>query len=116
DQRRSYQGQARKGLASVCEFRRDWAGARTHLAAWLELEPKNGQVRQRFAGVLFFLDKADDAYAELQKAVKDDPKLDPPMVTMGLLWSSKGDVKKARQWLERATQVQPNPLRVPLAY
>ncbi len=116
EQRKAYLSQAHKGLATVCEARRDWAGARTHLTAWLELEPRNGHIHQRLAGVLFFLDKPDDAYAELQKAIKDDPKLDPPMVTMGQLWTGKGDLRKARQWFERATQVEPNRLRVHLAY
>jgi uncharacterized protein (TIGR02996 family) len=116
DQRKAFQNQARAGLASAYEARRDWAGARTHLTAWLESDPKNGQVRTRLARALFFLDKADDAYAELQRAVKDDATLEPPTVTMGKLWTNKGDFIKAREWLERAIKAEPSSVRVHLAY
>jgi tetratricopeptide (TPR) repeat protein len=116
EQRKTYLAQARAGLAAAYERRQDWAGARTHLAAWLEDDPKNGQLRRRLAQALFFLDKADDAYSELQQAVKDDSTLDSPNITMGRLWTMKGDAKKAREWLEKATKADPASPRVHLAY
>jgi tetratricopeptide (TPR) repeat protein len=116
DQKKNFQGQARTGMAAAYENRRDWAGARTHLAALLDLDPKNGPLRQRLARALFFLDKPDDAYAELQEAVKIDSSLEPATVGMGRLWTSKGDFTKAREWLEKAIKSEPNSLRVQLAY
>lgn len=115
DQKKEVQSRARSILASAFEQRRDWAAARTHLTALLEME-KNGQLRQRLARSLFFLDKADDAFQELQQAVKDDPTLDPPTVFMAQLWSMKNDPKMAREWFEKAIKAEPNSLRVHLGY
>ena len=44
----------------------DWATARTQLTALLELD-KNGQLRQRLATALFFLNQPDDAFIEFNK-------------------------------------------------
>lgn len=115
DQKKEVQTSARKILAGAFEQRRDWAAARTHLNALLDIE-KNGQLRQRLARALFFLDKADDAYQELQQAVKDDPTLDPPTVYMAQLWSMKNDSKMARDWFEKSIKAEPNNLRVHLSY
>jgi tetratricopeptide (TPR) repeat protein len=116
DVKRRMQSQARTGLAAAYEARRDWAGMRTHVAALLELDPKNGQLRQKLARSLFFLDKPDDAYNELQEAVKNDALLEPASVGMGKLWTEKGDFKKAREWLDKAIKADPNSMRVHLAY
>jgi Tfp pilus assembly protein PilF len=115
DQKKEVQTQARNMLAMAYERRADWAAARTHLTALLEFE-KNGQLRQRLARSLFFLDKADDAFQELQQAVKDDATLDPPTVSMAQLWAQKSDAKLAREWFEKAIKAEPNSIRVHLAY
>jgi tetratricopeptide (TPR) repeat protein len=115
DQKKEVQTQARNMLAHSAERRSDWASARAHLSALLELE-KNGQLRQRLATALFFLDKTDDAFLELQQAVKDDATLEPPTVRMAQLWSAKNDQKLAREWFNKAAKAEPNNLRVHLAY
>ena len=53
DQEKEVQTQSRNMLAAAYERRSDWASARTHLTALLELD-KNGQLRQRLATALFF--------------------------------------------------------------
>jgi tetratricopeptide (TPR) repeat protein len=107
---------AHKLLVAACEIRSDWIGARTHLVTLLESDPKNGPHRQRLARALFYLDKTNDAFKELTTAVKDDATLEPAAVTMGQLWSGKGDSKQARAWLDQAVKAEPNSLRVHLAY
>jgi tetratricopeptide (TPR) repeat protein len=115
DQKKEVQTEARKILAHAAERRSDWAAARTHLSALLDID-KNGQHRQRLATALFFLDKTDDAYLELQQAVKDDATLEPPTVRMAQLWAAKNDQKLARDWFNKAAKAEPNNIRVHLAY
>jgi Tfp pilus assembly protein PilF len=115
DQKKEVQTQSRNMLAHAYERRSDWANARTHLTALLEIE-KNGQLRQRLATALFFLNKPDDAFMELQQAVKDDATLDPPTVRMAQLWSAKNDAKLSREWFDKAVKAEPNSIRVHLAY
>jgi tetratricopeptide (TPR) repeat protein len=108
-------------LAQSYEQRADWAGARTHLAALLKNDPKNGQMRVRLAKVMFLLlkpeDKTSDVYAELTQAYKDDSKLvDPPDVHMGRFWADKGDSTEARKAFEKAVKADPTNLRVHVAY
>jgi uncharacterized protein (TIGR02996 family) len=116
DQKKFFQSECRPTLAIACERRGDWAGARAHLAALLELNPKDGQLRQRLATALFFLNKADEAYAELKEAYKNNPLLDPPKVTMGRLWVNKGDSPEAKKWFDQAVKDEPNSVKVRVAY
>jgi len=104
------------GLAAVSETREDWKSAQGRLNGWLELEPKNGQARQRLGRVLFRLDKAEDAFAALTQAVKDEPALEPAAVSMGWLYTQKGDPKKAQEWFDYARKVEPTSARVRLAH
>jgi len=73
-------------------------------------------LRQKLARALFFLDKPNDAFSELTQAAKDDATLEPAAVTMGRLWTEKGDVKKAREWLDRAIKADSNSMCVHLAF
>jgi len=116
--KKDLQSKARQVLAAAYEARSDWPAARTQLAALLDADPKNGQLRSRLARAVFFLpgDKQDDAYQELVQAVKDDTLLEPPTVSMARLWNAKGDTKKAREWFERAVKAEPNSARVHVAY
>jgi tetratricopeptide (TPR) repeat protein len=104
------------GLASVAEARADWKTAQQQLNAWLELDPKNGRVRQRLARALFQLGKSEDAFNTLTQAVKDEPALEPPGVTMAGLESQKGDIKKAEEWFDYARRLEPKNARVRLAH
>jgi tetratricopeptide (TPR) repeat protein len=116
EQKKAFQLEARKLLTNAFERRGDYAAARTHLTAWLEIEPKNGRVRQGLSRALFNTGKPDEAYTELLAAVKDDPNLEPPAVSMGRLWTAHGDVKKAEEWMQKAVQKEPNSARVHAAF
>ena len=104
------------GLASVAEARGDWKTTQEQLNAWLELDPKNGRVRQRLGRALFQLGKTEDAFAALTQAIKDEPALEPAAVSMALLNSQKGDLKKAEEWFDYARKAEPKNARVRLAH
>jgi tetratricopeptide (TPR) repeat protein len=105
--RRYFFIQSHAGVATVAEQRKDWAAARTALAAWLDLEPHHGKGRQRLGQALFHLGKPTDAARELEAAVKDEPALPPAAVTMGWLYMGRGDLDKAGEWMESAVRQAP---------
>lgn len=111
-----YQRESHEGLAAVAEGREDWKTAQAELLASLELDPKNGPARQRLARALFRMDKSDEAFAALEQAVKDAPQLEPAGVSMALLWSQKGNLKKAGEWFEYAVKAEPKNPRPLLAH
>jgi tetratricopeptide (TPR) repeat protein len=114
-QARILRREALAALATVAERREDWKAALAHLNAWLALEPKNGQIRQRLGRALFQLGKDEEAYAALSQAVKETPALEPAAVSMAWLYSMKGDVKNAEQWFDRALEAEPKSARVHVA-
>jgi Flp pilus assembly protein TadD len=103
------------GQASVAEAREDWKTTADRLNDWLALEPNGGRVRQRLGRALFMLGKSEDAFKELTRGVKDEPALEPAAVSMGLLYSRKGDVQKAEEWFDYAEKLEPKSVRVRLA-
>jgi Tfp pilus assembly protein PilF len=113
---RNYRRDALSGLAAVAESHEDWARAESLLRSLLELEPHNGQARQRLGAMLFRLGKPTEAFAELKEAVKDAPALEPPGVSMARLAAQKGDLKKAEEWFDYAKQVDPKSARIKLAH
>jgi tetratricopeptide (TPR) repeat protein len=119
EQKKNHQLFARAALATAFESRGDWANAKTHLAAWLALDPKNGIARSRYA-IAIFNDakdnKPDDAFAEFQQAAKDDATMLPATVMMARQYMLKSDMKKAGEWFEKASKQEANNARVQVAY
>jgi tetratricopeptide (TPR) repeat protein len=121
DQKKIFQREARAALANSFEARRDWENARTHFAAWLDLDSKNSNARQRFGAVLFNLSKPDEANIEFQTAAKDDSTLLPASVMMARQYvtrndKDKGDLAKATEFFEKALKEEANNARVRIAY
>jgi tetratricopeptide (TPR) repeat protein len=116
EQKKRFQREARAGLAAAFETRSDWESTRTNLLAWLELEPKNGQARQRLARTYLMAGKETEAFNELQQAAKDEVTLEPAEVMMGRLWSARGDAKQAEDWLQKAVQKNPREARIHRAF
>jgi tetratricopeptide (TPR) repeat protein len=116
EMKRYFLGQAHAGVASVAEARKDWAGAQAALVAQLEVDGKNGLARQSLGRVLFALGKAEQAFAELRQAVKNDPALPPAAISMGWLWTRHGDTTKAAQCMESAVKEEPQNARAHAGY
>lgn len=116
EQRTNYLREAYAGLAAVAESRKDWEYAETYLRNWLTIDPKNGAARQRLGRAQFLRGNADAAVSELEQASKDDPTLEPAAISMGRLWTLKGDTMKAREWMEKAVQKEPGNAKVHLAF
>ena len=104
------------GLAAVSETREDWKSTQERLARWLELEPKNGQIRQRLGRALFRLGRFDDAFAAFKQAALDTPELEPASVSMAWLYGQQGDQKKAEEWFDHAQKAEPKSARVRLSH
>lgn len=111
-QARSFRREVAAGLAAVAEAREEWEGARRSLTTLLEIDPKNGPARHRLGRALFRLDKVDEAFAALKQAVQDTPAIEPAAVSMGLLYTQKGDIKKAEEWFDYAQKLEPQSARV----
>ncbi len=88
---------AESGMAAVAESRKNWDEARTHLEAWLAIDPKSAVAHSRLARALFQADKNDDkragaraAYAELKAAVEAEPKSMSADMGLALLYEEAG--------------------------
>ncbi len=88
---------AESGMAAVAASRENWDEAKTHLEAWLAIDPKSAAAHNQLAGVLFKADKSDDkragaraAYAELKAAVDADPKTMSADMGLALLYEQAG--------------------------
>jgi tetratricopeptide (TPR) repeat protein len=114
NQRRSFLIACRAGRASVAEQRKDWPAAKTAFAELLQLDPKNGPARERFARAIFFLNQHEEAHAQLQQAAKDDPSLKGAEINLGLLFLEKGDLEKAVKSMQLAVKQAPNDPRAHL--
>jgi tetratricopeptide (TPR) repeat protein len=113
-QKRLILSQCRARLAAIAEERRDWPAAEAAIKAWLELDPKNGALRERLARALFHQNNEDAALAELEQAVKDDPSLKPAEVNLGLLLAEKGDLSEAVKRMQAAAARSPDDARTRL--
>lgn len=85
------QGRMLNGLSQVAIARADWAGAKKLLEEWLKLAPKDANVMQRLARVLFMLKEPQAAYAMLQDAKKADSSVLQPEAQMAQLYAGMGD-------------------------
>lgn len=112
DTRKRFQREARLGLVAAFEARGDVAGAKAVLSDLLAADPKNATLRQRLARTLFILDRPDDAFAELQRAFRDDPSVDPPELVLAQLWTARREFAKAEEWFAKAVAAHADSARV----
>ncbi len=116
DQRKRFVREARLGLSSGAESRRDWAAAKEHLTALLADDPKSAPLRKRLAVATFRLGKPDEAFAELKTAFYDDPAADLPEVVMSVLHASQNEPAKADEWLKKGLAAHPKSAKPVWAY
>lgn len=114
--KRHVQIQAYAGRAMIAERRQDWKSAEAALSAWLKLEPKKGQARERLGRALFHLGRHDEAREQLEQAVKDDNALKPAAISMGWLYHRSGSKEKAAEWMEYALKAAPDDLQTRIAF
>jgi tetratricopeptide (TPR) repeat protein len=112
---RAVRREAAAALAAAAEAVEDWALARVHLLAWLEIDSSNALARQRLGRALFALGKTDEAYKELTQSTKDEPKLGSAAVPMALMFIQAGNDAKAEEWFVYASRVEPKNPGVRLA-
>jgi tetratricopeptide (TPR) repeat protein len=104
--------QARLGLASAYEARRDFLSAVAQLRELLQTEPRHAALRQRYARLLFWLDRIDEALEQWQQARRDDPTLEPPELQLAQMYVLQRDPVKARDWFGKAATRYPEDVRV----
>lgn len=102
ESRKRFQREARSGRAAAFEIRGDFTSLKTDLQELLKGDPKNSQLRVRLARANFLLNRPEEAFADLDKAFKDDSTLDPPELGMAQLWTAKQDFPKAEEWYGKA--------------
>jgi tetratricopeptide (TPR) repeat protein len=107
NEKRFFFVQCYAGKAAVAESRSDWPAAVAALANILDMEPKNGKARQQMARAFFNLGRQNEASKEMERSVKDDPSLPPPAISMGWLFTQKGDIDKAAKLMESAVHSAP---------
>lgn len=104
------------GLAMVAERRARWDKAKELLDEILSIEPKNGNERNRLGRALFMLEKRDAAADELEKAAKDEPKLQPYPISMAQLYLSIRNKPKAEEWFNFGLKADPKSAKIKQAF
>lgn len=99
---RDFQIRVAAGNAAVAEARRQWELARTHLAAWLDLDPDSASAHQRMGIVLFQLGNPDEALARFREARNLDEKAVHPELALARLYDDAKDRERARRLVEAA--------------
>ena len=103
---RAFRREALAGLDAVAETRADWKTAREHLNAWLELEPKNGPVRQRLGGVLFRPRQTRGRVRRVQAGGQGHAVAGAGRDHHGPVVHQRGDITKAQEWFDYAPRAR----------
>jgi tetratricopeptide (TPR) repeat protein len=104
-----------KSLAAVAESRRDWPLAQKHLEHEWKLRPKDSDVMQRLARVIFYQKKPQEALDLLRKAKETDPLVLAPEARLALFYEEYGDHRNARKWMANAVRLRPQDVPTRLA-
>lgn len=108
EEKKNFQRDCLNGLATVAEARGDWKGAQTLLERLVTILPEASAPRQRLATALFFLERPDESFGQLEAASKIDPQMAPPSINMGWLFTRKGDLQQAEQWMRKGVEQNPD--------
>ncbi len=96
----------------------NWEGAMTNCTAALEMNPGDTRVRFVYANVLHGMERLDEAYAENQRVMEEDPLHEAALQLAGYLAAQLGDDDAARQHYENYLQLNPgnSQVRMRVAY
>ena len=105
-----------RGLATIAERRADWQGAESMLRQWVQLDPDNAQLLDRWGKSLWLIGKSDEALTQFTRSHKLDPKLNPPELSIAALHASRSNMDEAKQWYTTALEKYPEDARVFLEF
>ncbi len=100
------------GIASVCEFRKDWTSARRYFSLALEIGQEDGELRQKLAQVFFLMGMEKESFQELQKAFLSNRSLATPEIAISHFHTMNGQSEKASKWIQAAIKQYPKDSKV----
>lgn len=95
-------------LASVYLNQKDWALALDYSNQGLAVNPDNLTCLNTRSTALFKLNKKEEAYSTIEKALLNDPENDVTHANLGWGLLEKGDHKKALEHFSAALKINPN--------
>ena len=115
-EKKLFRKNALAGMATVAENRGDWPAAERLCREWLPLDESGALARQGLAQALFFQEQTEAALEELRAARKQDAKLPPAEMTIGLLFDRQRNAEQAEKWLKAAIDKEPQHVGARLEY
>ena len=91
-----------QGQTSVAEQRGDWAEAAKLYQQQIDTRPKDARLRDRFAMVLFRAGEWDRAFEQFDLSQLQDESMNPPEISMAVMFVREGDYDKADEWFAKA--------------
>lgn len=86
----------------------DWAAAETSLNRALALRPGDTMIRRNLAGLKGILGKHDEAFADIQQVVEQDPLDFNAQRSLGRALGSRGRFEEALAVLDRLREIDPD--------
>lgn len=74
----------------------------------IKQKPKNADAKNTKADILNGMGKSDEALELYKEVLEDDPHYFQACIALGNMFASKGDMKKAREYFQRAHDISPN--------
>lgn len=90
----------------------NWEGAMTNCTQALEMNPGDTRVRFVYANVLHGMERLEEAYAETERVMEEDPLHEAALQLAGYLAAQLGDDDTARQHYENYLQLNPGNAQV----
>ncbi len=100
------------GQAKVAERREDWFKAQVALKQCIKVEPDKADLRDRLGAALFMLGREEEAFEQFQTAARQDIKMNPAEVSMGVMFARTEDYNSSRKAFEAALKRYPDDGRV----
>jgi tetratricopeptide (TPR) repeat protein len=86
----------------------DWRRAHEEFALAIDMDPSEPRAWHMCGEALLSLHRLDEAERYLRKALELNPQLTDAVVDFGFLFLRRGDCQRAREFFERALQLEPH--------
>jgi tetratricopeptide (TPR) repeat protein len=100
--------QARLAYANMLQDSKQFTRAIAAYKQYLESDAKNPDARVDMAVCLFESGDGAEAIVQLTKALQYNPKHQPAMFNMGIVYLNQEKVKESNDWFSRCVAVDPN--------